>query len=178
MFPWQNELPLHLCRLGALLTGIMLITRNYYLFEITYFWGLGGAVQALLTPDIKEGFPHGVFLFFFIGHGLIFLGVVFATVNYKYKPTFKSMKKVFLLTNLYAIPLIPLNFVINSNYLFLRAKPAAVSILDFFLRPWPSYLIGMEVLMIILFAVYYLPFAILNRVNFNNQAELVSATEG
>ena len=176
-FPWQNELPFHLCRMGAILTGIMLITRNYFLFEITYFWGLGGAVQALLTPDIKEGFPHGVFLFFFIGHGLIILGVVFAMVNYKYKPTFKSMKKVFILTNLVALPMIPLNFLINSNYLFLREKPAAASILDF-LGPWPYYLIGMEVLMIMIFAVYYLPFAIINRANRTHQADSLAANEG
>ena len=55
---WQDELPLHLCDLAAILTGIMLINRSYFFYELTYFWGFGGALQAMITPSLKYGFPH------------------------------------------------------------------------------------------------------------------------
>src|SRR5690554_8042093 len=55
----SHTLPLHLCSLTLLLCIIMLFTKNYALFEFNYFAGIGGALQALLTPAaILSGFPH------------------------------------------------------------------------------------------------------------------------
>lgn len=39
-----TSLPLHLCGASIVLSAIMLINKNYTLFEINYFWGLGGAI--------------------------------------------------------------------------------------------------------------------------------------
>ena len=63
-------LPLHLCSLTLILSFIMLWTRSYRLFEFNYFAGIGGALQALLTPAaILSGYPHFTFFYFFIAHG-------------------------------------------------------------------------------------------------------------
>lgn len=40
----RTSLPLHLCGASIVLSAIMLINKNYTLFEINYFWGLGGAI--------------------------------------------------------------------------------------------------------------------------------------
>ena len=67
-----TSLPLHLCGVAIILSAVMLINNNYKLYELNYFWGLGGAIQALLTPDIGNyGFPHFRYFQFFISHGLI-----------------------------------------------------------------------------------------------------------
>jgi hypothetical integral membrane protein (TIGR02206 family) len=87
---FSNSLPFHLCRFAVLLLPVMLYKKKYALYEILYFWGLAGATQALLTPNIEVGFPHFRFIQFFISHGLIVFTVVYATVVWNYLPTFRS----------------------------------------------------------------------------------------
>ena len=45
-------------------------------FELTYFWALTATVQALLTPDLRQGFPDYRWWWFVIAHA----GVVVAAV--------------------------------------------------------------------------------------------------
>ncbi len=55
----QEYLPLHVCSVLIWLAGFMLIFKNYTIYEFAYFMGIGGAIQALMTPDIGiYGFPH------------------------------------------------------------------------------------------------------------------------
>lgn len=116
---WQNELPLHLCDLAAILTGIMLINRSYFFYELTYFWGFGGALQAMITPSITNGFPHIDFFYYFIGHGLIIIGVIYATVLFKYRPVVKSMWRAFVTLGFYAALVAPINWILGTNYMYL-----------------------------------------------------------
>lgn len=156
---FREMLPLHLCDIGAILSCIMLINRNYRLYEITYFWALGGSVQALLTPDLTYGFPHSSFLFYFVTHGLIIVNVIYATVLFKYRPTLLSIWRTFIVTAGYAILIAPVNLLLDTNYLYLCHKPASASILDF-LGPWPWYLLSLIPVSLIIFFIYYLPFVI------------------
>src|SRR5262245_19740769 len=55
----QNMLPLNLCSLMVWFGALMLFTRSYRIYEFVYFLGIGGAIQALATPDLGiYGFPH------------------------------------------------------------------------------------------------------------------------
>ena len=54
----QEHLPLHACSVLIWLAGLMLIRKDYRIYEFAYLMGIGGALQALLTPDIGiYGFP-------------------------------------------------------------------------------------------------------------------------
>ena len=56
--PWSENLPLHLCRISMLLCAAMLALKSYRIFEVTYFWVMGGSVAAMLTPDLaQKSFP-------------------------------------------------------------------------------------------------------------------------
>jgi len=41
----QTMIPLHVCSVLVWLGGVMLVTRNYTIYEFTYFMGIGGALQ-------------------------------------------------------------------------------------------------------------------------------------
>ena len=64
---WQEAFPLHMCDLSALSIAYYLITREKIYFNCAYFWGLGGATMALLTPDVDFAFPNPVFSSFSFG---------------------------------------------------------------------------------------------------------------
>ena len=44
--------------------------------ELSYFWGLTGTLQAVLTPDLSVSFPHLEFFEFVVGH----VGIVIAAI--------------------------------------------------------------------------------------------------
>ena len=73
----QTMLPLHVCSILVWLSAWMLIKKSYRIYEFAYFMGIGGALQALLTPDIGiYGFPHYRFFQTFISHGFIIIAAI------------------------------------------------------------------------------------------------------
>ena len=158
--PLAQKLPLDLCRLNAFLCAAMLLKRSYSLFEIAYFWTMAGSVAAMLTPDLPYGFPHPLFVIFFLSHALVVLAVVFAIFAYRFKPTLKSVGKAFAVSLLYMAIIMPVNYLLDTNYFYLRAKPPGPSALDLF-GPWPWYVIVSVFIGRALFFICYAPFAVL-----------------
>ena len=159
--PLALHLPLHLCGMSVALGAFMLWLRSYRLYEVLYFWGTGGAVMALLTPDILYAFPHPTFLLFFVSHGLAFLAVMFATLVMGFRPRPSSLLIVMPVTAAYALVMYPVNLLLGSNYLFLLAKPAQPSPLDWF-GPWPWYLPGLVGMAAVTLVLLYVPFAVID----------------
>lgn len=157
---WSVELtlPLQLCDLSVFLSIAVLVTKRQLFFELMYYWGMGGVTQALLTPDIGNfTFPHFVFYQYFLSHCVILLVCIYMIGVEKFRPSPRSVLRTFLITNLYAILMLPVNQLANGNYLFLSRKPAGGSLLDL-LGPWPWYMLSLEAVALLLFTLLYLPF--------------------
>lgn len=156
----RTMLPLHLCSASAVLSTVMLITRSYALYEVLYFLGIGGSLQALLTPDLMQyGFPHFRFFQTFLTHGALVTAPVYMTVVEGYRPTRRSVGRVLIGANLSIIPVGIVNRVLGSNYLFIARKPDMPTLLDV-LGPWPWYILSMQALGVGMVLVLYLPFAL------------------
>lgn len=157
-----HVLPLHLCSIAVLLTAALLLTRNHRIYEVVYFWGLGGTLQAVVTPDINWGFPELAYLSYFTSHGAIVVGAIYATLYLGLRPTWASIPRVFAITVVYAFLFIaPLNWLLDTNYLYLCRKPIGASLLDH-LGPWPWYVGSLVLVAIASFFVYYSPFWLLD----------------
>jgi hypothetical integral membrane protein (TIGR02206 family) len=156
----QEHLPLHACSVLIWLAGFMLIKKNYRIYEFAYLLGIGGALQALLTPDIGiYGFPHFRFFQTYISHGLLVTSAIYMTTVEGMRPTWKSLLRVAVVSNLYLIVMFGVNFMIGSNYMFVAHKPAGPTVLDA-LPAWPWYIFYMEAMGLVMFLLLYLPFAI------------------
>lgn len=156
----KTMLPLHLCAAFIYLSAYMLITRNRYVYELTYLAGMSGAIQALLTPNIVGyNFPHYRFFQFFAAHGSIVIAALYMTIVERFRPTWRSFIKVFCWLNIYFVFVFIANKIIGSNYMFVMHKPENPSLLDF-MGPWPVYILVGEVVALIMFLILYLPFAI------------------
>ena len=154
-----EQLPFHLCSLALLLVAFMLIRRNYPAFEVAYFWALGGTLQAILTPDLREGFPSLAFVTFFIGHGLVIVGVIYAVVVFRFRPTLASIGKTAVATLAYLPIAALINSLLDTNFLYLSHKPGQASLLDY-LGPWPWYIGSLVLIGGVICIVLYLPFAL------------------
>ena len=161
-FPLQESLPLHLCGASVALGVLMLWLRSFRVYEVVYFWGIGGVVAALLTPALQDGFPHPLFLAFFTGHGLALAGVMYATLVFGFRPRPRSVGIAVGATAAYALAMLPVNLLLGSNYLYLVRKPFRPSPLDY-MGPWPWYILGLAVLVIVTCLLCYLPFPVPDR---------------
>jgi hypothetical integral membrane protein (TIGR02206 family) len=156
----QTMLPLHVCSVLVWLGGVMLLTRNYTIYEFAYFMGIGGALQALLTPDLGiYGFPHYRFYQTFISHGLIVTSAVYMTVVEGFRPTWKSFGRIFVGMNVYLLIVFFINQAIGSNYMFVAHKPETASLLDA-LPAWPWYILWLEAIGLLTCLLLYIPFMI------------------
>lgn len=156
----QNSLPLNISSLLVLLSALMLIKNSYKLYELAYFLGIGGALITLITPNAGiYGFPHFLFIQIFISYGFILIAAIYMTLIEKMRPTWKSLLRVFIISNIFMALVFGINSILGSNYLYLNHKPPIASLLDL-LPEWPVYLLYLEGLGIAISLVLYLPFFI------------------
>lgn len=157
---WSIEwnLPLHLCSIFVWLSAWMLFTKSYTIFEFAYFLGIAGALQALLTPDASSDSIQLLYLVqFVIAHGGIITAAVYMAVAERYRPTWASIRKVFIWGNLYLVVVTGINMLIGSNYLYSLHKPHVPTLLDY-LGPWPWYLLGVEGIALVMFLLLFIPY--------------------
>jgi hypothetical integral membrane protein (TIGR02206 family) len=156
---WYHALPLQLCDWAMFVIIIALWTGNRRWLEIAYFWGIGGTLQALITPNLRYGFPDLRFISFFLAHSGIIIGIAFLMLVYGFRPGPKSVLRTFLWTELYFVIAFTVDLVTGENYGFLLHKPEAASLLSF-LSDWrPLYLLEFHVLAFAFFTMLYAPFA-------------------
>ena len=175
-----TSLPFHLCGISIIISIFMLINKKFYLFELTYFWGLIGAFIAIITPSLDVNYTHYRFWQFLIAHASVVFAVVYMIFVENYKVNYKSVWKTFGITNLIAFIVGIINIFLNSNYLFLCGKPMGSSKTLFdFLGPWPWYLLTIEILAITVFHIWYLPFWLKNKINLmDSNEEIREGMEG
>jgi hypothetical integral membrane protein (TIGR02206 family) len=154
----ELSLPLHICPLALCAGCIALWRRSQVAYEIVYFWGLVGTVNGLLMPDIVWRFPSCGFIGYFTSHGGVLWVALYATWGLGMRPTWRSVGRSFLLLNATALVLGLVNLAIggDANYAFVCAAPDVDHPL--IQGGWPWYMLVLEVVGILLFAVAYLPF--------------------
>jgi hypothetical integral membrane protein (TIGR02206 family) len=153
----SKDLPLYLCSLLALLIPIYTYFRKYWMFEILVFWIIAGTLQAVITPDISEGFPSFDYFRYWIVHLGLLTIILYSIFVLKLKPKFTSVFKSFFALQGYVILMVIINYFLDANYFYLNEKPKSASLLDYF-GDWPYYLIVTQLIVFPLFLIIYLPF--------------------
>ena len=158
-FPWIELVPIHMCNLSTLFIGIFLITKKRLFFEVAFFWGIGGGINALITPDIPNSFPDPQYILFFFGHGLLIIAIAYACISLANRPTLNSVKNG-IYFSLITLPVIySINKILGppANYWYLGSKPVGDSILNLFPAP-PLHIPVLIIIGVILFFLIYSPY--------------------
>ena len=154
----QSSLPLALCDVALVVAAVACWYPSWSLgVELTYFWGLAGTLQAVLTPDLHVGFPSVEFVLFVVGHLGIVLAALYLVVGLRIVPRPGAAVRVFGITVAYAAVIGAFNWLTGSNYMYLAAPPENPSLLSL-LGPWPWYVLSATGVAIVLFAVLDAPF--------------------
>src|SRR4051812_48188394 len=159
---WYHALPLQLCDWAMFVIIVALWTGNRRWLEIAYFWGIGGTLQALITPNLRYGFPDLRFISFFVAHSGIIIGIVFLMLIYGFRPQPAGILRTFAWTEIYFVVALTVDLLTGENYGFLLHKPEAFSLLSYLSDSWPVYLLQFHILAWIFFCVLYAPFAIVD----------------
>lgn len=153
----KTSLPLALCNMAVPVAAAACLTRNRLLVELTYFWGLTGTLQAVLTPDLDVAFPHLVFFEYVVGHVGIVIAALYLVIGLQIRPRRGAVRRVYLVTAIYTAFVGVVDWVSGANYMFLRSPPDNWTLLRL-LGPWPWYIASAAVVALPLLAVFDAPF--------------------
>lgn len=141
---YRWALPLHLCDLATFCVVITLLYPMPLIGELSYCWAICGSIPAVLTPNLSVTFPHPAYLVFFAMHGGVVISVFYLVASKNIAINWHSIRRVWLITHVYAGLIAMFNAIFETNYLYLCWKPTQFSPLDY-MGPWPVYLVGLEV---------------------------------
>jgi len=153
-----HALPMQLCDWAMFAVIGALVTCRRGVYEVAYFWGLAGTLQAILTPNLQEGFPSLWFFCFFIAHSGVVVGVLYLTAVEELRPRGWSIVRAMAWSEVYFGAALLVNYWTGANYGFLSHRPAGKSLLDWLSGNHGVYLVEMNLLALGFYLILYLPF--------------------
>jgi hypothetical integral membrane protein (TIGR02206 family) len=155
----DSDLPLHLTDAVTVVSVVALWTWRPLPFELGWFWGMTASLLAILTPDLgaDDRFPSFFYWHYFVTHGGVVVAAAFLAFGVGLSARPGAVGRVFLLTAAWAAVAALGNAVTGGNYMFLREKPDAATLLDY-MGPWPWYIATAALVALALFILLDIPF--------------------
>ncbi|MGP1609004.1 MAG: TMEM164-related integral membrane acyltransferase [Clostridium sp.] len=120
----SESLPLYHCRTTMILCVLYTFRKLNIAKIMIIYWGIMGGILALLVPSTDPFiFPHFTFFTFFVGHIFMMWYVILILITEKYKFNKKDLKTIILVTLIYNLILVLVNYILNGNYGFLTEAP-------------------------------------------------------
>ena len=158
VFDITEDLPLQLCNMLPFVLPFAVYFKKRLLWAILFMWVMAGTFQSLITPTLVESFPHYEYFRYWIVHcGLVALAL-YPIFVYGFKLKLSDVWKSLLALNILAFIMYLINLGLDSNYMYLMAKPPGRTLYDI-LGPWPWYILSLEFVALLLFSLLYLPFS-------------------
>ncbi|MBL6873862.1 MAG: TIGR02206 family membrane protein [Flavobacteriales bacterium] len=160
----KSNLPIHLCSVSALICCFIGFTKkNQLLFEFLFYAGIIGGLLSILTPQITLYNEYYFFyIMFYFKHASIIAIPLFMRYGLNMKLTKFSWLKVFGLVNLLLLFVLPINTLIDSNYLYVSRPPMVNNplIIEDLNKVFgiPTYVFYWEIILIVLVILFYYVF--------------------
>ncbi len=160
----KSNLPIHLCSVSALICCFIGFTKkNQLLFEFLLYAGIIGGLLSILTPQITlYNECYFFYIMFYFKHASIIAIPLFMRYRLNMKLTKFSWLKVFGLVNLLLLFVLPINALIDSNYLYVSRPPMVNNplIIEDLNKVFgiPTYVFYWEIILIILVILFYYVF--------------------
>ena len=132
-FTIKESLPLYNCRIAIIFTILALITDKKIFKNVACYWGVAGAILALMMPTDLDPFlfPHYTMVSFFLGHIALLWSAMYILVVDEYRIKKASLKSILYFSNIYHLIIYSFNVFTKSNYCYVIEPPFAK---EFFAR--------------------------------------------
>ena len=149
----NKRLPLHLCGITSVITCfILFIDKKKFWFEFLFYAGILGGLNALMTPLIDNYTGVDFFYYeYFYSHTSIIILPLYMYYYMGMNLSKYSWLKSFLFINVLLIIIMPIDFLIDANYMYLKNPPEVEHPLVS--GEWPYYLVNLE--FAVLFLLYF-----------------------
>ena len=151
----QYNLPIQLCGISSLICCVLPFIKNKKkLFEFVYYTGIIGGVMAILTPQMNY-FDGTIryYLNFYVSHSLIIALPIFMFLHLDMKLPRLSWFKLWINLNILMAIIMPINFLLDSNYMYVNAPPEVDNPLV--IGDWPYYIFLWEIFILIIAYMVY-----------------------
>ena len=159
----QTHLPIDVCRINALLLPLIMTWRSVWAYRLLYFWAIPITLIALPLPDIRNPFPHFMYLRFWIVHGGVVLATIYATVVYRMRPRATDVIWSFAALNVLVVIALIVNALCDANYLYLTRFPGYLNVGAEGIASTPLSIYLTEAAALAGFGIAYLPIACIKR---------------
>lgn len=154
---FPDILPLEMCDIAFWLAVAALFTLEEHAFELAYYWGIAGSGMAVLTPYLRAPLHTYQSCQYFTGHCLLIVGVLYLVWSRQARPRPRSCWFALWSLNVSAAFVALVDWLGGTNFMYLREKPAALSLIDILGR-WPWYIVASELVALTMFFLLQLPF--------------------
>ena len=151
----QYNPPIQLCGISSLICCVLpFIKKKKKLFEFVYYTGIIGGVMAILTPQMNY-FDGTIryYLNFYVSHSLIIALPIFMFLHLDMKLPRLSWFKLWINLNILMAIIMPINFLLDSNYMYVNAPPEVDNPLV--IGDWPYYIFLWEIFILIIAYMVY-----------------------
>ena len=151
----QYNLPIQLCGISSLICCILpFLKKKDSLFQFVYYTGVIGGIMAILTPQMNY-FDGSLryYLNYYVSHSLIITLPIFMFLHLDLKLPKFSWFKIWIHLNILMAIIMPINFILESNYMYVNNAPEVNNPLV--IGEWPYYLFVWEpIVLIIAYLIY------------------------
>jgi len=160
----QEDLPLHLCSVSALICCLIFFVKNkQFLFEFLFYSGIIGGLMSILTPQITlYNENYFFYIMFYFKHASIIAIPLVMRYRMKMNLSKHSWLKTFGVINLLLALIIPINSFIGSNYMYVSKPPIVnnplIIVGESKILGLPDYVFYWEVILFILLILFYFIF--------------------
>ncbi|MDP3277110.1 MAG: TIGR02206 family membrane protein [Deltaproteobacteria bacterium] len=145
--------PFELCSILFFVAAAGFWTNKRWLLDIVVFWTFSGTFQAMITPTPWGEFLSLEYVRYFAAHSILVLAATWAVIAHGHRPTPMGAVRAFILLQIWAAIGGTVNALSGQNYMFLRHPPRSPTLFDYLGR-WPWYILSLELVGIISFAIW------------------------
>jgi hypothetical integral membrane protein (TIGR02206 family) len=163
IWTYAGSAPVAVCFLSLAMGVYVMFTMSKPVFDIGYFWAIGGVVSVLF-PDIPFGPDRFRFYQFLFSHMFFFLMFMYMLFVHRYRPDFRSFVKSLVILFVFSfVFVLPLDWLTGANFLFF-VSPDGTPFEVVWGHGYLVYYIGIFVFGLAVLTVWYVPIHILNTI--------------
>ena len=128
----KYDLPLHFCFIAAYIFIFAVLTKNIWLYRLSYYFAITGPLVAIIMPNttqntgIQLGSDRYIYYQFLIAHHILILANLYILWVAKYDIRYKDGVFSFIVGNVILVLVNIFNYYVGSNYSMLKTMPKEV----------------------------------------------------